>query len=320
MFTKILIPLDGSPLAERALAPAFALAREPNTEVLLFRVAYPEQIIVPEHGVTGARGVVWPDQAALHSRREADAYLAGLQSAYASPGQLVWAKVVLADSATPDVAAHIVETARAERTDLIVMSSHGRSGMERWVFGSVAERVLSAAPCPVLAVRGDRPIRHILVPLDGSALAETALEPALTAAARMHGTVTLLQVAPTVRSHINPQGGVTYHFFGPGVPGSIKLPLKVHAGQSLQDNLRDEALTYLARLRAQLGRYGVPIQTAAEVGPAAEGILGFVEQHGVDCIAMATHGHTGLRRWVYGSVTHKVMRRSRCALLVVRPA
>ena len=319
MFNRLLIPLDGSPLAERALAPALALAREAGAEVLLFRVAYPEQMVVPEHGVTGARGFVWPGQAAEHSRHEADEYLRAVQAAYASPEHLVWAQVSLNDSVSPDVAAMIVETACATQRDLIVMSSHGRSGMERWMLGSVAERVLSAAPCPVFLARSAQPIKHMLIPLDGSELAESALAPGFTAAARLGCIVTLLQVTPPVRRNPHPKEQVTYHFFGTGSSGVIKLPPRPQVGQSLQDNLRDEALTYLERVRSHFGHLGLKVQTAARVGSAAEVILHYAETQAVDCIAMATHGRTGLNRWVYGSVMHKVLRGSHTSLLVVRP-
>lgn len=319
MFNKVLVPLDGSSLAERALFPALALAREPATEVVLFRVAYSEQMLVSEKGVTDARGVVWPEQSTEYSRREAQSYLAALQTAHASPERIVWTKISAEETATPDVAGRIVEFARAEHSDVIVMSSHGRSGLERWMYGSVAERVLSAAPCPVLMVRADQPIKHVLIPLDGSDLAERALPPGLTLAARLGCSVTLLHVAPSVRRVADHEGRLTYHFYGTGLVSDMRLEPKLQNHQNLQDNLRDEARSYLQRIMSHYAHLNVPTQVAVEAGPAAESLLAYTETHPVDCIAMATHGRTGLQRWVYGSVTHKVLRGTRVSMFIVRP-
>lgn len=293
MFHKLLIPLDGSTLAEHALRPAFSLAERQGAEVLLLRVAFEEKIVIPEiPEAGGARGVAWPEQSLDYSVREARDYLTAIQMAYATPERIVWAKVVTEATSAPDVAATIVATARSEGSDLIVMSSHGRSGLAHWVLGSVAERVLSAAPCPALILRSAVPLKHMLITVDGSQLSEQALEPGLVAAARLGCEVDLLHVVPAIDRR----------------PGTRQ-----------PDHLRDKAEAYLQHLIDSHPHTGLTIRPAVEVGAAAERILAYAEAHPVDLIVMATHGHTGLRRWVYGSVANRVLHQARHSMLIVRP-
>lgn len=321
MFKKLLVPLDGSPLAERALKPALSLARQPGVELLLLRVAYAEAFVIPELGVPGARGLAWPGQALAHAAREARDYLTGVQMAYAAPERLIWSKVITDETQSPDIAAHILQTARDDHSDLIVISSHGRSGIQRWMYGSVAERVLSAAPCPVLALRGAASPKRVLIPLDRSPLSEQALQAGLDVAHSLGCDVTLLHtIGEAVPSSVPPQHP-PYHFYARQV--RVDIPYKsgqpLEPKQRLLDQLHDEAAAYLRQLALQQRHAGLTVHTAVEFGPPAETILEYADTHDIDLIAMATHGYTGLRRWVYGSVTSKVMRRGKHSLLIVRP-
>jgi nucleotide-binding universal stress UspA family protein len=87
----------------------------------------------------------------------------------------------------------------------------------------------------------------------------------------------------------------------------------------MQEDLINEAKEYLRVRSEAVGRSGVPITTSVRVGSPAGAILEHVETYGIDLIVMATHGRTGLKRWVYGSVTAKVLRSASCSLLVIRP-
>jgi nucleotide-binding universal stress UspA family protein len=321
MFRKLLVPLDGSPLAERALKPALSLARHPGVELLLLRIAYAEAFVIPELGVPGARGLAWPSQALAHAAREARDYLTSVQMAYAAPERLIWSKVISDETQSPDLAGHIIQTARDDHSDLIVISSHGRSGMQRWVYGSVAERVLSAAPCPVLALRSAASPKRVLISLDRSPLSEQALQPGLDVAHSLGCDVTLLHViAEDAPSGVLPQHPL-YHFYAR--QARVDVPYK--SGQALEprqrllDQLHDEAHAYLRRLAIQQRHNGLTVHTAIEFGPPADTILEYADNHDIDLIVMATHGYTGLRRWVYGSVTNKVMRGGKHSLLIVRP-
>jgi len=199
------------------------------------------------------------------------------------------------------VAEIIVDSAAAGKVDLIVMSSHGYSGLTRWVLGSVAEKVLRGAPCPVLVIRSPRPVRRILIPLDGSALSEQALTPGLSLAAGLGAEVTLLRAIPRV-----------------DVKEIEQLDQAERGlGRRLEEELREDAGQYLRNLAAARPEMG--IKTAVVNEPAADSILDYAEKHATDVIAMSTHGRTGLGRWVYGSVTEKVLRGAHHSMLVVRP-
>jgi nucleotide-binding universal stress UspA family protein len=193
MFRKILVPLDGSELAERALGPAMAIARHGLGQITLVRVPVTEARMVP--ALTGY-DLPWSEPADSDHIHQAAAYLSALATSHAQTGLVVHARVP--DGDVPGV---IVDTALEDEVDLIVMSSHGYSGITRWMLGSVTEKVLRGAPCPVLAVRAAEPIRKILVTLDGSDLSEQALEPALSLAASLKAEVTLLRVADDITEY-----------------------------------------------------------------------------------------------------------------------
>ncbi len=297
MFSKILVPLDGSQLAERALAPAFALSQQSQGEVLLLRVALPERIFVPDAHVTGGYGILWPDQSIERCRKEAREYLETIRRRAPTALRLS-AKVM--DDGVPET---IVDLAATERVDLIVISSHGYSGITRWVLGSVTEKVLRGAPCPVLVVRSAELPRRALMPLDGSVLSEQALDPGLALAAALKCEVTLLravpQIPPTDVERLD------------SIERGLGRPLGSELERESEDYLRDLITARMSR--------GLDFKWAVSDEPAALAILHHAETHAVDLIVMSTHGRSGLRRWVYGSITEKVMRGAGCSMLIIRP-
>lgn len=296
MFSPIMVPLDGSELAEQALAPARALARHSHAELLLVRVAAPKQMFVPaEPGF----GVLYPDQSLVEERKEAEQYFARLRAAYADADLPLHVEIP-----EGDVAGAVVDAARQAQARLIIMSSHGYSGVKRWLLGSVAEKVLYAAPCPVWVVRAATPPRQMLLTLDGSALAEAVLLPAL-AVARCFGTeITLLRVVPEVSGH------------------EIQSLDKFERGfgRRLVEETNEAAADYLSQVADRFRDEDLKLHTAVRSGPAGNTILEYAERHALDLVAMTTHGRTGLRRWIYGSVTHKVLSQLPCSMLVARSA
>jgi len=298
MFNKILVPLDGSELAERALAPAFALAQQAEGGVLLLRVAAPQPLVASTTPLHGDYGLTLPVQTSDEAQTEAESYLKIVRQDKAPHGLSVWLEAVKGG-----VAEAIVDTAADIHIDLIVMSSHGYSGITRWVLGSVAEKVLHKAPCPVLVVRSPRPLRHLLVPLDGSALSEAALLPALDVAASLGAEVTLLRAVHTAASEAVEQ------------LDQIEKGL----GQRVVEDMREAAGRYLRGLAEKHRRAGLALKTAVVDEPAAASILDYTETHAVDLIAMSTHGRTGIPRWIYGSVTEKVLHGDSHSMLIIRP-
>lgn len=294
MFSPIVVPLDGSKLAERALAPAEALAQYCHSQLQLVRVAVAQQMLVPEDA---GYGVLYPDQSLVAARAEAHDYLTDLQAASVAetPG-------LQFEIREGDVASEVVDAARHAEAQLIVMSSHGYSGLRRWLLGSVAEKVLHAAPCPVWVVRAPAPPQHILITLDGSILAEEVLLPALTVARCFGARVTLLRVVSDIS--------------GPDIAALDTYERGL--GRRFVDQTYDEAAAYLALLAETHAANDLIITTAVRSGPAAETILEYADGHDNDLVAMTTHGRTGLRRWIYGSVTHKVLDQLPVSMLVAR--
>ena len=143
MYHNILVPLDGSALAEAALHHAEALALEFKSNITLLRIIIsPYQLIAPDLVLSGTVAEI------PGLRDQAMQYLQGVSGELREKG--ISFQPAILDGPVPDA---ITDYARAEHIDLIVMSTHGRGGISRWVYGSVAEKVLQAAPCPVLLIR-----------------------------------------------------------------------------------------------------------------------------------------------------------------------
>jgi len=285
MFKKILVPLDGSQLSQRALEPALALSEQTGAELLLVRVPTADTL---SFAVSETR-----QRELAH---DALVYLETIRKSNAQPQFSIHTQVL-----EGDVASAIVDAAHAEQADLIIMSTHGYSGLTRWVLGSVTEKILRIAPCPVLAIGAARRLQRVLITLDGSPLAEHAIEPGLSLAQSLKAEVTLLRCVP----HIVTDGKLDEHERG--------------LSRRMQEELLSEAREYLRARSSEAAHTGMVIKPEVRIGLPADSILEYVEAYGIDLIVMATHGRTGLKRWVYGGVTAKVLRSGSCSLLVVRP-
>jgi nucleotide-binding universal stress UspA family protein len=300
MFHKILVPLDGSPLAEEAMETAMAVAKANQAQVLLLRSIQPVYTMAPV--VAGEYEWIWPEYAREDSRREIRDYLNGVKSRYDCPDCPV--RIIALEG---DPASVIVDTADEEKVDLIVMSTHGQTGIRRAVFGSVTERVLHSVSCPVLVTRTKDPIRRILITLDGSELAEEAMEPALEVAHALNASMILLRINEILPVNPVEPGGSSWEW-------EVTEPK-----QRLMGELRQAAEGYLREIAQRYDLSPADVQTIVLDGSPVDRIQEFARLYGIDLIAMSTHGRTGLRRWLYGSVTLKVMRASECSMLIIRP-
>lgn len=296
MFKKVLVPLDGSPMAELALQPALALAAASEGEVILLRSTKPVYTMLPEYA--GEYEWSWPIESYDEAHHAAEEYLAGLTATVRVPTAKLRKQVVDGDEAGA-----IIGITEAEDVDLVVMTSHGRSGARRRLLGSVTERVLHHASCPVMVIRSPLPIENVLVTLDGSTLAEKALGPALFAARAFGAETTLLRV--------NPITPATDFDYGSQVAGE--------AEELVRRSAHEQAEAYLAYAARRIVHAGADVETAVIDGPIVDSILDHIEGNDVDLLVMTTHGRSGLKRWVYGSVTSKVMSGSRCSMLIIRP-
>jgi nucleotide-binding universal stress UspA family protein len=292
---RILVPLDGSNRSEQALRPAVAVAQRCGAELLLLRaVAYHQMSVYDPMGYA----IAWPEEIATRMLTEAEDYLQDQQQRLVTRSLSVRTMVL-----TGDEAGVIVDTAAAEAVDLIVMAPHGRTGVGRWVFGSVTTRVLVEAACPVYITRSENPVTQVLITLDGSELAEYALGPGLALARCLDARVTLLRVERT------------------GLLDSTEAALleaaELGLGEHILENAYERAGTYLEQIARR--QEDPLVEVAVLTGSPAQTILDYAGSESVDLIVMATHGRTGLRRWLYGSVTEKVLHGCTCSMLIVRP-
>ena len=299
MFKRILVPLDGSELAENALTPAMAIAERYGSEVILLRAVQITPMVMSDP-IGG--GYVWPEETLDTLAKNAALYLVDIASR-----EMKETFSLKTEVAQTDPASAIIDVATEQAVDLIVMTTHGYSGVTRWVLGSVTERVLRYAPCPVYAVRSAEIPSHILIPLDGSKLAETMLEPAITLAKGFNAKITFTRVDdPNDRPD-----GELYDAISEYDPS---------LAESYKDAFYHRSLDYLERIKAQYEAFDVPMGVDIGQGKSAERIIAVAERNGCDLIAMSTHGRTGMRRWRYGSVTERVLRNTERAMLVARPS
>ncbi len=286
MYQHILVTLDGSPLAEQALPYAAKLAKSLGAHLTLLRA-------VPATA-TGAAASTDAETPA-----QAEAYLQSVRTRAAEAGSV---ETVVASGVPARV---IVDAAKQRHADLIVLATHGRSGLGRWIYGSVADQVMRESPVPVVVVPatapfawpGDRAPR-ILVPLDGSDLARAALGPASELAGALHADLILVDV---VEPHATA-------FVDPTATALIDPTPELEAAKA-----------YLTQVAADLRAKGRVVEISDAFGFSASGIVDTAEEKHADLIVMASHGSAGLTRLVLGSVATGVIQRSHVPVVIIRP-
>jgi len=301
MSGRILVPLDGSPLAEQALSCAVTLARGLPAELVLLQAIWvPPDVVEVLHA-----SVVKLDAITDRLEAEANDYLASLAEQMTGAG--LNAGYVI--EAAPPAEAILDYAARAN-IDQIVMATHGYGGIQHWTHGSVAERVLQTADVPVLLVRAHEqaPVsdwhqsmvcERILVPLDGSPMAEQIL-PAITPLAQAMGSTLVLFQVPI--AHVS--GWMT---------GEWYFPI-----QGVLDTAETDAQAYLTTVAGRLKEEGLDVLTATAMGSVADCIVDYAAGNHIDLVAMCTHGRTGLARWALGSVADRILRAGGTPIFLVR--
>ncbi|HTN71917.1 MAG TPA: universal stress protein [Methylomirabilota bacterium] len=297
MYSKILVPLDGSATAEAVLPYAEAFAAGFKTAVELVSVIDIGAMMTH----LAADKVHKLDTLIATEEKNSARYLENAAKIFSRfPTEC---RIVRGHPAET-----ILETTSKDRDTLIAMATHGRSGAKRWLLGSVAEKVLRGTTNPLFLVRAaaakaspQRIINSIVVPLDGSVLAEQILPTVANWARALDVEVTLIRA---------------FEFPASAYYGS-EDDLPDYA--AFREKARKESAEYLKEKEDFLVGQGVrTVSTLTMEGPAADEIISYAQTAPRAVIAMSTHGRSGVRRWILGSVTEKVVRHGDDPVLVVR--
>ena len=299
MPSKILVPLDGSKTAEKILTCARYLAAKFKIPLELLTA-----IDIAEIGAhMSAENTRHLDTMITDGLRRSESYLRTVAGTFHD----VEVKYTVEKGRPADV---IIEKGAADKAMMIAMATHGRSGLDRFLLGSVAEKVLRGSANPLLLVRASKDAKAeetagfqtIIVPLDGSEVAERIL-PAVADIAKVLASAVVLFRA--------------YH-----------IPYTAYAGDEgvyavnydeVIAGIRDEAKEYLEKKVAEVRSSGIEkVSCLAKEGLAADEIIALGNQTPDALIAMCSHGRSGVKRWVLGSVAETVVRHSNDPVLVVR--
>ena len=300
IYSKLLVTLDGSQLAEGILPYARSLAKALHVPVELLQVTDPDVISSLSDPSVGQ----YHDTVEARMKRASRDYLESVAGSFRDSGTVKCA----AEIGNP--AEVIADRAAAHSGTLIAMATHGRSGVQRWLLGSVATKVLHAATNPLLLVRATKksetgkesPLKTVLVPLDGSILAELVLPYVVALAKEMDLEVVLLRAYSVPAQWYMAEGFVPE--FG-----------------SLTENIRQDARNYLEGKVLRLQGEGLTkVSCVLLESDAASEIIDMAQTTPDNLVAMCTHGRSGVGRWVLGSVTDRVVRHSGDPVLVIRSA
>lgn len=272
MYQSILVPLDGSPMSEQAVAMAISIAQRTHVTIHLVHV---HAQFVSIHDALSTRDTSTDQQ----QYEQAHTYLTGVARQLREQ-EIHVRTAVLAGPVAPILAAYVERHA----IDLAVMTTHGRNATSHLWFGSVADQLVRALAMPVLLVRATadisvdqtpRAICHILIPLDGSELSEGCIAPALDLGTMMQARYTLLHVVEHLPA-------AEQREFATSTSSAQALLAAEHA-----------AACYLDHVAAGLIARAPDIQIAVTTGRPSEMIAAYAKQQAVDLIAMSTHGRSG---------------------------
>ena len=299
MFDPVLVPLDGSLLAECVLSHAVAIARAFDAKLVLLRVLDKKQASEKNQlfdlvnwQINKAGAKVYMDKISARLQKS------GLQVETAILEGLV--------------AETITEYAQSHGTKLIVLSSHGRSGLSQWGISSSTQKIIFSAPTSVFIVRANQPVAsesierqyvRIIVPLDGSRRAENVL-PMVSVLARFHQSK--ISIVHVVKK---PEMARQMPLTGEDVDLSERIVARN----------RDEAIRYLDQVRLHSPLEGIDLQTALLPSDNAAAVLhDMVDQENIDMVALSAHGYSGNNQWPYGSMVNNFILYSKVPLLIVQ--
>ncbi len=305
MFKQILVPLDGSTRAEQALPVAIQLACASNGSIVLIRVAnFPI-----DYGGGYTQAPLMTEQVIETELDNVDEYLKKVATSEVLAGISVKTEAMFGQPLQD-----ILSVVESRRADLIVICSHGRTGLKRWALGSIAQALAHQSAVPLLVLREGGQVLAIargartqpicgLVALDGSPFAETALIPAANLVAALAAPDKGILHLVHVITHIGDEAQQSAKTYIAGVTEQLQQKLQ-HLNLSITWSLLQDK--DVAGAIVDMAEHG-------EVKTNADSV------HGCDLIAMSTHGRGGLQRLMMGSVTERVLHSSKLPMLIVRP-
>jgi nucleotide-binding universal stress UspA family protein len=287
MYRKILVPLDGSAIAEQILPYTRLFAAATGAGIELLRAVDPD-----------AKPTFWPPEPDPE-------YLKHISERYFGPAQAVQCTEQSGKAATV-----ILARAQADPATLIAMTTHGLSGIRTWLLGSVAAKVVQSTANPMLLIRArpsDRALpqpslKTVFVPLDGSGLAESVLPHVMFLSSKLALEIHLVRVySPPARAY------------------PLEEFTETEALARYREELRRECEIYLEGKREELSAGGLErVQTTVIDGDPAEEIIRLGRHTPDNLIAMSTHGRSGMDRWMLGSVAERVVQHSQDPVLIIR--
>ena len=309
MYHRILVPLDGSELAESVCVYAKELAGRLDLDVVLLHVGNPStQGIVPME-------LAYIDHMAEIVKKQ----IRDVQKATDGEQKSNPVKVT-GELAVGYSAEEIIRFADHNAIDLILLASHGRSGLKRWTLGSVADKVMRATKTPVWLIKAGKPEetpydkwprRILIVPLDGSELAESVL-PHVEILAKQRGTepveVILLRVSEIMTIPT---------YYSPDMSG-----VSLNWGNILQQETirrKEEAKKYLSEIEKRFKKNNIAVKSVVIEGKANDEVVDFANKQPFSMIIMATHGRSGLSRLVYGSVAANIIHGVNRPIFMIKP-
>ncbi|MBI3742697.1 MAG: universal stress protein [Chloroflexi bacterium] len=290
MYKHILLPLDGSTLAEQIIPFVRQIASADKAKVTLFSAIEPRPT---RYGIE--------EPYVKEDRRAFEQYLQRTERSLTGQGLAVNTELTLGAPADA-----IIDAVGRLKCDVVAMTTRGHAGIGRWIFGSVADKVLHLTSVPLLMVRpikdavaaAEPPIRRIVVPLDGSPLAEEVLPHTKALAQAVRAEIALFQVVPFQTYAMAVAEAYTYD-------------------PSIDEEMVTWASEYLGKLQDSIQKQGLSATANVRRGDPAAAIIDFAKASPGSLIVMSTHGRSGVGRMVLGSVADRVIRQGGEPVLVL---
>jgi nucleotide-binding universal stress UspA family protein len=306
VFNKILVPLDSSKLAEKALPYAEEMAIHFDSNITLL------------HSRDTAENTRHKEMQTYLDKTAADLEkrIAGAFTNKAKPKAKVTTVITGTSRQGTSAAVEILNYTEKEDIDMIIMATHGRTGITRWVLGDTANKVARASTCPILLIRAatavpkDIHFERILVPLDGSKESEAVLPYVENLVGKIKPDIKLLNVVELLYHIIAYPAAAAY-----GGDGIVRVPFNP---EEMKPH-KEASEKYLKGISGALKEKGYKNSAEVRIGVPGEEIIEAEKEIKPELIIMSAYGHSGFGRWEHGSITDKVLHAGTTPLLLIRP-